>query len=160
MLMHKHFSIPVLTTREAVGKTSPSKHETSYGVQYKNLCIVGPDPKYNTDRTCAEESEERLRVHYMYLKSILSTHPDSIIRELKSTKSDVVTWFKEAKVKKWSKKVVTCNVQFPPLSFIHVPFEVLRVQGGARKNSRYHRFFVPPPPRGGTARKKISHPYV
>ena len=28
MLMHKHFSIPVLTTREAVGKTSPSKHET------------------------------------------------------------------------------------------------------------------------------------
>ena len=31
MLMHKHFSIPVLTTREAVGKTGPSKHETSYG---------------------------------------------------------------------------------------------------------------------------------
>ena len=59
MLMHKHFSIPVLTTREAVGKTSPSKHETSYGVQYRNLCIVGPDPKYNTDRTFAEESEER-----------------------------------------------------------------------------------------------------
>ena len=57
MLMHKHFSIPVLTTREAVGKTSPSKHETSYGVQYRNLCIVGPDPKYNTDRTFAEESK-------------------------------------------------------------------------------------------------------
>ena len=127
MLMHKHFSIPVLTTREAVGKTSPSKHETSYGVQYRNLCIVGPDPKYNTDRTFAEESEERLRVHYMYLKSILSTHPDNTIRELKWTQSDVVTWFKEAKIKKRSKKVVTCNVQFPPLSFIHVPFEVLRV---------------------------------
>ena len=127
MLMHKHFSIPVLTTREAVGKTSPSKHETSYGVQYRNLCIVGPDPKYNTDRTFAEESEERLRVHYMYLKSILSTHPDSTIGELKWTQSDVVTWFKEAKVKKRSKKVVSCNVQFPPLSFIHVPFEVLRV---------------------------------
>ena len=127
VLMHKHFSIPVLTTREAVGKTSPSKHETSYGVQYRNLCIVGPDPKYNTDRTFAEESEERLRVHYMYLKSILSTHPDSTIRELKWTQSDVVTWFKEAKIKKRSKKVVTCNVQFPPLSFIHVPFEVLRV---------------------------------
>ena len=92
MLMHKHFSIPVLTTREAVGKTSPSKHETSYGVQYRNLCIVGPDPKYNTDRTFAEESEERLRVHYMYLKSILSTHPDSTIGELKWTQSDVVTW--------------------------------------------------------------------
>ena len=127
MLMHKHFSIPVLTTREAVGKTSPSKHETSYGVQYRNLCIVGPDPKYNTDRTFAEESEERLRAHYMYLKSILSTHPDSTIRELKWTQSDVVTWFKEAKIKKRSKKVVSCNVQFPPLSFIHVPFEVLRV---------------------------------
>ena len=115
MLMHKHFSIPVLTTREAVGKTSPSKHETSYGVQYRNLCIVGPDPKYNTDRTFAEESEERLRVHYMYLKSILSTHPDSTVRELKWTPSDVVTWFKEAKIKKRSKKVVTCNVQSPPL---------------------------------------------
>ena len=45
MLMHKHFSIPVLTTREAVSKTSPSKHETSYGVQCRNLCIVGPNPK-------------------------------------------------------------------------------------------------------------------
>ena len=50
----------------------------------------------------------------MYLKSILSTHPDSTIRELKWTQSDVVTWFKEAKIKKRSKKVVTCNVQFPP----------------------------------------------
>ena len=63
----------------------------------------------------------------MYLKSILSTHPDSTIRQLKWTQSDVVTWFKEAKVKKGSRKVVTCNVQFPLLSFIHVPFEVLRV---------------------------------
>ena len=112
VLMHKHFSIPVLTTREAMGKTSPSKHETSYGVQYRNLCIVGPDPKYNTDRTFAEESEERLRVHYMCLKSILSTHPDSTICEW--TQSNVVTWFKEAKIKKRSKKVVTCNVHFPP----------------------------------------------
>ena len=116
MLMHKHFSIPVLTTREAVGKTSPSKHETSYSVQYTNLCIVGPDPKYNTDRTFAEEFDGRLRVHYMYLKSMLSTHVDSTIRELKRTQSDVVTWFKVAKVKKRSKKVVTCNVHFYPLS--------------------------------------------
>ena len=103
MLMQKHFSIPVLTTREAVGKTSPSKHETTYGVQYINLCIVGPDPKYNTDRTFAEESDERLRVHYMYSKSMLSTHPDSTIRELQWMQSDVVTWLKEAKVKKRSK---------------------------------------------------------
>ena len=73
------------------------------------------------------KTEQRLRVHYMYLKSIPSTHPDSTIRELKWTQSDVVTWFKEAKIKKRSKKVVNCNVQFPPLSFIHLPFEVLRV---------------------------------
>ena len=104
MLMHKHFSVPVLTTREAVGNISPSKHETSYGVHYRNLCIVGPDLKYNTDRTFAEESDERLRVHYMYLTSILSTQPDSTIRELKWTQSDVVTWFKEAKVKSGAKK--------------------------------------------------------
>ena len=104
MPMHKHFSIPVLTTREAVGKTSPSKHETSYGVQYRNLCIVGPDAKCNTHRTFAQESDERLCVHYMYLKSILSTHPDSTIRELKWRQSDVVTWFKEAKVKSGPKK--------------------------------------------------------
>ena len=39
VLMHKHFSIPVLTAREAVGKTSPSKHETSYGVQF--ACLGG-----------------------------------------------------------------------------------------------------------------------
>ena len=63
----------------------------------------------------------------MYLKSILSTHPDNTIRELKWMQSDEVTWFQEAKVKEWCKKVVTSNVQFPPLSFIHVPFEVLRV---------------------------------
>ena len=81
MLMHKHFSIPVLMTREAVGKTSPNKHETAYGVQYPNLCIVGLDPKYNTDRTTAEESDERLCVHYMYLTSILSTHPDSKVKK-------------------------------------------------------------------------------
>ena len=127
MLMHKHFSTPVLTTREAVGKTSPSKHESSYGVQYGNFCIVNADPKYNTDRTLAAEPDERLRVHYMYLKSIPSTRPGSTIRELKWTQSDVVTWFKEAQVKKRSKKVVTCNVHSPPLSFIHVPFEVLRL---------------------------------
>ena len=114
MLMHKHCSILVLTTREALGKTSPSKHEASSSVQYRNLCIVGPDPKYNTDRTFGEESDERLCVHYMYLKSILSTHPDSTIRELKWTQSDVVTWFKEAKVKRRSKKVVTGNMQPPP----------------------------------------------
>ena len=63
----------------------------------------------------------------MYLKSMLSTHPDSNIRELKWTQSDVVTWFKEAKAKKRSKKVVTCNLQLPPLSFIHAAFLVLRV---------------------------------
>ena len=34
MLMHKKFEIPGLTTREAVGKTTPSKHKTSYGIQY------------------------------------------------------------------------------------------------------------------------------
>ena len=118
MLMHKHFSIPVLTTREAVGKTSPSKHETSYGVQYKNLCIVGADPNYNTDRTFAQESDERLLEHYKYLKSIISTNSDSTIRELKWTHSDVVTWFKEAKVKKRSKQVLTCNVQPPPPSHL------------------------------------------
>ena len=117
VVMHKYFSIPVLTTRE---------HETSYSIHYRNLCIVGPDPKYNTDRTFAEESEERLRVHYMYLKSILSTHPDSTIREW--TQSDVVSWLKVAKIKKRSKKVVTCNVQSPPHPLIiHVPFEVLWV---------------------------------
>ena len=34
-----------------------------------------------------------------------------------------------------------------------------RQGGGRKKNSRYHRF-LEPPPRGGTAREKISHPYV
>ena len=33
----------------------------------------------------------------------------------------------DAKVKKRSKKIITCNVQFPPLSFVHIPFDVLRV---------------------------------
>ena len=121
MLMHKKFEIPVLTTREAVGKTTLSKHETSYGIQYRNLCIVGPDPKYNTEHTFAEEADERLRDHYKFFKSVLSTHPEPIIHDLKWTQSDVLSWFKDAKVKKRSKKVITCNVQFPPPLFYTHP---------------------------------------
>ena len=71
MLMHKKFEIPVLTTREAVGKTTPLKHETSYAVQYRNLCIVGPHAKYNTEHMFAEEADARLRGHYKFLKSVL-----------------------------------------------------------------------------------------
>ena len=105
-LMHKKFAppakntSPVLTTGEAVGKTTPSKHETSYGVQYRNLCITGPDVKYHTDRTFANDSDERPRSHFQFMKSILSTHPDSLIRGLKWTKADIEMWFKEAGVKK------------------------------------------------------------
>ena len=92
MLMHKKFEIPALTTREALGKTTPSKHETSYGIQYRNLCIVGPDPKYNTEHTFAEEADERLRDHYKFLNSfVLSTHHEPIIGELKWTQSDVLS---------------------------------------------------------------------
>ena len=72
----------MLTTREVVGKTTPSKHETSYGVQYRNLCLTGPDVKYDTHRTFADDSDERLRSHFQFLKSILSTHPDKVIRDL------------------------------------------------------------------------------
>ena len=92
MLMHKKFEIPVLTTREAVGKTTPSKHETSYGIQYRNLCIVGPDPKYNIKHTFAEEANEGLRDHYKFLKSVFSTHPEPIIRELKWMQTHVLSW--------------------------------------------------------------------
>ena len=113
MLMHKKFEIPVLTTREAVGKTTPSKHETSYGIPYRNLCIFGHDSKYNTEHTFAEEADERLRDHYKFLKSVLSTHPKRKIREVKWRQSDVLSWFKDAKVKQRSKKTITRNVQFP-----------------------------------------------
>ena len=85
MLMHKKFDIPFLTTKEAVGKTTPSKQETIYGIQYRNLCIVGPGPKYNTEHTFDEEADERLRDRCKFLKSILSTHPEPIIREVKWT---------------------------------------------------------------------------
>ena len=112
MLMHKKFEIPVLTTREAVGKTTPSKHETSYGIQYRNLCIFGHDSKYNTQHTFAEEADERLRDHYKFLKSVLSTHPERKIREVKWRQSDALSWFKDAKVKQRSKKISTRNVQF------------------------------------------------
>ena len=64
MLMHKKFEITVSASREAVGKTTPSKHETSYGIQYRNLCIVGLDPKDSTEHTFAEEADERLCDHY------------------------------------------------------------------------------------------------
>ena len=91
MLMHKKFEIPVLTRGEVVGKTTPSKDETSYHIQHRNLCIVHPHPKYNTHRTFAEEIDERLHDQYKFLKSALSTHPEPIIRELKWTQSDVLS---------------------------------------------------------------------
>ena len=80
-----------------------------------------------TEHTFAEEADERPRDDYKFLKSVLSTHPEPIIRELKWTQSGVLFWFKDAKVKKRSKKIITCNVQSPPLCFIHIPFDVLRV---------------------------------
>ena len=39
----------------------------------------------------------------------------------------MLSWFKDAKVKKRSKKIITCHSQFPPLSFIHIPIGVSRV---------------------------------
>ena len=89
MVMQKKFEIPVLTTREAVGRTTASKHETSYGIPYRDLCIVGPYPKCNTEHTFAEEADERICDHYKFLKSLVSSHPEPIIRQLKWTQIDV-----------------------------------------------------------------------
>ena len=132
-LMHKNFAqppkntIPMLTTLEALGKTTPNKHETSYGVHCRNLSITGLDLKYDIDRTFADDLHERLRSHFLFLNSILSTHLDTLIRDLKRTKADVHTWFKAANIKKRS-KIITANVHPPPPPpYIHVPFEVLCV---------------------------------
>ena len=109
--MHNKFAQPpkntilVLTTRKAIGKTTPSKHETSYGVQYRSLCITDPDVTYDAACTFDDDSDERLRSHFLLLKSLLSTHHDTLIRDLKWTKVDIETWLKEADVKKPSKKL-------------------------------------------------------
>ena len=115
--MHKGFEIPVLTTREAVGKTTPSKHETSYNIRYNNVCIVGPEPKYNTEHRFAEHADERLRDRYTFPESVLSIHPKPTIRELKWTQSDVLSWFKDAKVKKRGKKLSHVMFGSPPLFY-------------------------------------------
>ena len=87
-------------------------------------------------------SAGRCRAGRTHAKTILSTHPDSTIRELKWTQSDVVTWFKEAKIKKRSKKVVSCNVQFLPLSLYKKPMEKrLEVFEIPRKDAR--KFWQP-----------------
>ena len=91
LLMHKQFEIWILTTGEADGKTTPCKQKTSYAIRYRNLCIVGPDPKYNIKDTFAEDADERLCDHYKFLKSVLSTHPEPIIREPKWTQRDVLS---------------------------------------------------------------------
>ena len=94
----------MLTTRDAVGKTTPSKHETSYGVQYGNLCITGTHVNYDDHRTFTDDSDERVRSHFLFfLKSILSTHPDTLIIDLNWTEADIHRWFKEAEGKKRSK---------------------------------------------------------
>ena len=104
-LMHKKFTHPpkntnsVLTTCEAVSKIAPNKHKTSYEVEYRNLRITGPGVKYDTACTFAADSDERLQSHFLFLESILSTHPDTLPGDLKWTKADVRTWFKEADVK-------------------------------------------------------------
>ena len=109
-LVHKKFvqppnnTIPVLTTHDDVGKTTSSKHETSYRVPYRNLCNSSPDVKYITDRMFIDDTNEGLRSHFQFLKSILSTHRDPLIRDLEWTKADLQGWFKEAEVKKCSQK--------------------------------------------------------
>ena len=59
---------------------------------------------------------------FIFLKSILSTHPKPLVRDLKWTRADIQAWFKEADVKKCSKK----RPLPPSTSYIHDPFEVLR----------------------------------
>ena len=113
MLMHKQFEIPVLTTGEAVSKTTPSKQETSYGIRYRNLCIFGLDSKYNREHTFAEEADERL--HYEFLNSVLSNHPEPIVRELKRTQTDVLLRLQDAKVQKRSKELLLVMAPPPPL---------------------------------------------
>ena len=120
MLMHKKFEISVLTTKEAVGKTPPSKHEISYSIEYKDLCLVGPDPKYNTEHTFAVEADARLRDHYKFLNSVFLTHREPMIRELNWTQSDVLSRFKDAKVKKRSKKISHVMFSFPS-SLLYTP---------------------------------------
>ena len=100
-------------------RDNSSKHETNYGIQCRNLCIVGPDPKYSTEDTFAEEADERLRDHYKFLKFVLSTHPEPIICELKWTQSDVLSRFKDIKVKKRSKKLSHVMFDPPPLFYTH-----------------------------------------
>ena len=59
---------------------------------------------------------------------MFSTHRDTLIRDLKWTKADIHTWFKEANIKTRSKKIITSNFPSPsPLSYIHVPLEFPRV---------------------------------
>ena len=81
-------------------------------------CITGPHVECNTDR---------LRSHFRFLKSILSTHPYPLIADLKWTDGDIQTWFNQVEIKKRSKKIITPTGHPPPLSYIRVPFEVLHV---------------------------------
>ena len=84
ILMHKECSISVLNTRQGLKNLTPKKHEPSYRVQYCNLSIFGPDPKYNTDRTFTDETEEQLCTHYLYLKSVVSIHPRQVAQGQKT----------------------------------------------------------------------------
>ena len=53
---------------------------------------------------------------------------------------------------------LTGRTRASPVSPMHIP--VAGGGGGAKKIRGITVFSYPPPPRGGTARKKISHPYV
>ena len=122
MLIHKKFEIPVATIREAVGKTTPSKHETSCVMHYGNLCIVGPNAKNSIEHTFPQESDKPLRDHYKFLKSVFPAHREPTIGQLKRTQSDVLSWFKDAKVEKRNKKSSLVMSAPPPLLFYTHPF--------------------------------------
>ena len=88
--------------------------------------LVRSEIQHRPDLCRGIRREAACTLHVLEINTVHT--PGQYHSRVKVDQSDVVTWFKEAKIKKRSKKVVTCNVQFPPpLSFIHVPFEVLRV---------------------------------
>lgn len=123
-LLTKRFSIKKLLCRDAVGNTEPSKHETGYGVEYRHLAIIPPSSRYATDRSFAEESEEQKRLHYQTLKKYVAAP----LASMDWDHALILKWFKESGVKQKGKKPPSPhNLIFPPLSFIMLKFDVLRV---------------------------------
>ena len=128
MFMNKKFEILVLTTREAVGKTTPSKQKTISAVRYRNFFGGSLTPN-TTLSTRLPKRQMNGSAATISFSSLYCQHTPSQIFATRSGRRAMCcpSLMMPPRPKNLARKIITCNVQITPLSCVHISFDVLRV---------------------------------